>query len=208
MFVFLEINSVPQGLHLWHDGVRPINWEKLSVCTHIILAQIHPWLIQNKMKTFCERFAIKILITNDTFPYAMQHLTARVGATKRIYFPRLKPDFSRLSKHWLPIEYHVHIWQVSPQLNCCDTRQIWKWFEELNSYICQISNFLKGVMKGQGFVNLHARWLGAWVSVFICYVMGCIMVTWKFWNQTWKSLEIALELVGRVQSSSHWFESM
>ena len=64
----------------------------------------------------------KILITNDTFPYAMQHLTARVGATKRIYFPRLIPDFSRLSKHWLPIEYHVHIWQVSPQLNCCDTR--------------------------------------------------------------------------------------
>ena len=28
-------------------------------------------------------------------------------------------DFSRLSQRWLPIEYHVHIWQVSSQL-CFD----------------------------------------------------------------------------------------
>ena len=37
------------------------------------------------------------------------------------YFPR----FSESSKHWLPIEYHVHIWQVSLQLGCSDTLQIW-----------------------------------------------------------------------------------
>ena len=29
--------------------------------------------------------------------------------------------------HWLTIEYHVHIWQVSPQLDCGDTCKIWTW---------------------------------------------------------------------------------
>ena len=34
-------------------------------------------------------------------------------------------DFSPSSNDWLPIEYHVHVWQV-----CDDTGQIWKWFKE------------------------------------------------------------------------------
>ena len=38
-----------------------------------------------------------------------------------LYFP----IFLKWSKHWLPFEYHVHIWQVSPQLSCGDTCQIW-----------------------------------------------------------------------------------
>ena len=38
------------------------------------------------------------------------------------------PNFSAFSKHWLLIEYHIHIWQVSPQLSCGDTCQIWMWF--------------------------------------------------------------------------------
>ena len=42
------------------------------------------------------------------------------------------PNVSSLSKHILPFEYHVHIWQVSPQLSCGDTRQMWKWFKETN----------------------------------------------------------------------------
>ena len=33
-------------------------------------------------------------------------------------------NFSALSKHTLAIEYHVNIWQVSPQLNCGGTCQI------------------------------------------------------------------------------------
>ena len=51
-----------------------------------------------------------------------------VGVTKPIspfrYFPYILP----LSKHWLHFEYHVHIWQVSPQLSCGDTCQIWTWY--------------------------------------------------------------------------------
>ena len=47
-------------------------------------------------------------------------------------FPSLRYflDFSPL----LPVEYHVHIWQVSPQHSCGDTCQIWKWFKEPNRY--------------------------------------------------------------------------
>ena len=41
-------------------------------------------------------------------------------------FPPLRyfPKCSALPKHTLAIEYHVYIWQVSPQLSCCGTCQI------------------------------------------------------------------------------------
>ena len=37
---------------------------------------------------------------------------------------RYFPNLSVLSKHMLAIEYHVYIWQVSPQLSCGGTCQI------------------------------------------------------------------------------------
>ena len=44
-------------------------------------------------------------------------------------FPPLHyfPNFSTSPKYMLAIKYHVHIWQVSPQLSCGDTYQIWMW---------------------------------------------------------------------------------
>ena len=41
------------------------------------------------------------------------------------YFPK----FSEWSKQCLAAWYHVHIWQVSPQLSCGDTWQIWMWLK-------------------------------------------------------------------------------
>ena len=41
----------------------------------------------------------------------------------------------------LAIEYHVHMWQVLPQLSCSDTCQIWMRFKECNKYFCEIKNF-------------------------------------------------------------------
>ena len=35
-------------------------------------------------------------------------------------------------KHWVPVWYHVHIWQVSPQLICGHTRSIWTWIKILS----------------------------------------------------------------------------
>ena len=40
---------------------------------------------------------------------------------------RYFPKFSASPKYMLAIVYHVHIWQVLPQLSCGDTCQIWMW---------------------------------------------------------------------------------
>ena len=54
------------------------------------------------------------------------------GIEKPISFIPLLYWSAPLSKHELPIEYNVYIWQVSPQLSCGDPRQIWKWLKEPN----------------------------------------------------------------------------
>ena len=57
---------------------------------------------------------------------------------------RYFPNFSESQKHALAIEYHVYISQVSPQLSCGDTCQIWMWSKESNRYFCKIENFACG----------------------------------------------------------------
>ena len=64
-------------------------------------------------------------------------------------------NFSALSKQTLAIEYPVYIWQVSPQLSCGDTCQIWTWFEESNMYFCHIENFAYGEINDRSFSNPH-----------------------------------------------------
>ena len=68
---------------------------------------------------------------------------------------RYFPNFSALSKQTLAIEYHVYIWQVSPQLSCGDTCQIWMWFEKSNMYFCHIENFAYGEINERSFSNPH-----------------------------------------------------
>ena len=46
-------------------------------------------------------------------------------------------SFSEWSKFSLPIEYHVHVLQLS----CDDTCQIWMWFYECNLDFCENRNF-------------------------------------------------------------------
>ena len=43
--------------------------------------------------------------------------------------------FSESSECCLPFD--IHIWQVSPQLSCGDTCQIWMWFKAFNGYWCK-----------------------------------------------------------------------
>ena len=40
---------------------------------------------------------------------------------------RYFPNFSASLRYMLATVYHVHIWQVLPQLSCDDTCQIWMW---------------------------------------------------------------------------------
>ena len=68
---------------------------------------------------------------------------------------RYFPDFSALSKHTLDTEYHVCIWQVSPQLSCGDTCQIWMWFKGSNSYFCKIEKFAYGEINERSFSSPH-----------------------------------------------------
>ena len=74
-----------------------------------------------------------------------------------IEFSRFRyfPHFLLLSKQTLAIEYHVYIWQVSPQLSCGDTCQIWMWFRESNRCFCKIVNFAYGEISERSFSNPH-----------------------------------------------------
>ena len=44
------------------------------------------------------------------------------------------PSFSESSQHLLPVKYHIHVWQMLPQISCGDTCQIWMWFKEPITY--------------------------------------------------------------------------
>ena len=68
---------------------------------------------------------------------------------------RYFPKFSSLWKHTLTIEVHVYIWQVSPQLSCGDTCQIWMWFKESNKHFCKIEYFAYGEINERSFSNPH-----------------------------------------------------
>ena len=65
---------------------------------------------------------------------------------------------SALSKQTLAFEYRIYIWQVSPQLNCGDTCQIWMWFKESNMYFWHTENFAYGEINERSFSNPHPWW--------------------------------------------------
>ena len=82
-----------------------------------------------------------------------------VGVTKPIFSVPLFSTFSVIVKKALDIEYRVYIWQVSPQLSCGDTCQIWMWFRESNRYFCKIENFAYGEISERSFSNPHPSWI-------------------------------------------------
>ena len=88
------------------------------------------------------------------------------GLLSRFPSFRYFPNYSAWSKHTLDIEYHVYIWQVSPQLSCDDTCQIWKWFKESNRYFWKIENFAYGEINERNFSNPHPRAGVKYVFVF------------------------------------------
>ena len=92
------------------------------------------------------------------------------------------PHFPWLSKQTLAIEYRVHIWQVSPQLSCGDTCQIWMWFRESNKYFCKIENFAYGEINEGSFSNPHPRFC-IWSTLpERCFEFACetMPASWRF----------------------------
>ena len=72
-------------------------------------------------------------------------------------FPPLRyfPNFSALSKHAFAIDYHIYIWQVSLQLSCSGTCQIWMWFKESRRHFRKMENFAYGEINEWSFSNPH-----------------------------------------------------
>ena len=64
-------------------------------------------------------------------------------------------NFSALSKHTLDIEYHVHIWQTSPQLGCNDTCEIWMCLKELLNVLLEDKKIAYGEINERSFINPH-----------------------------------------------------
>ena len=85
---------------------------------------------------------------------------------------RYFPNFSALWVHTLVIEYHIHICQVSPQLNYGDTCQIWMLLKEFNRYICNIENFVYREINEWSFSDPHswyvAKYTGNRTHNFCC----------------------------------------
>ena len=118
---------------------------------------------------------IKIVTINTVWPKSStlvlkvtrihQHAKAQGWGLLRRFPPFLYfSNFSTSSKYMLAIVYHVHIWQVSPQLSCGDTTcQIWMRFKECIRYFCQIENFAYGEIDERNFSNPHSRPFLSWV---------------------------------------------
>ena len=68
---------------------------------------------------------------------------------------RYFPNYSEWYKQWLPEWYQVYIWQVSPQLSCGDTWQIWTWLKVSNLYFCKIKISRNGEINERSFRNPH-----------------------------------------------------
>ena len=82
---------------------------------------------------------------------------AGVGLLSQFPPFRYIPNFSASPKYMLAIEYHVHIWQVSPQLSCGDIGQKWMWYQESNRYFGRIENSAYGEINERSFSNHHPR---------------------------------------------------
>ena len=94
-------------------------------------ADLTNWLPSQK-KIFREIILIALVVTSVA------------GVTKPISpVPSFTKFFTMVKswKHTLATPYHLYIWQVSPQLSCGDTCQIYRWFKEINRYFLNIENF-------------------------------------------------------------------
>ena len=125
------------------------------------------WLYSSCVKTYVPRQLVFI----DTMYQQIYFIHPGVGITKPVSSLPLFSLFSEWSKHQLPIEYHVHIWQMSPQLSRGDTCQIWIWFKEYDKYFWNIENIHNKEIHGS-CSNPHPRstvYPLKHVIIFMCF---------------------------------------
>ena len=90
---------------------------------------------------------------------------------------RYYPNFSASPKYMLAIVYHVHIWQVLPQLSCGDTCQIWMWCKQSNRYFDRIETFAYGEINERSFSNPHPRYCWCGVPCIQCLYQSSSLYT-------------------------------
>ena len=90
---------------------------------------------------------------------------------------RYFPNFSASPKYMLAIVYHVHIWQVLPQLSCGDTCQIWMWCKQSNRYFDRIKSFAYGEINERSFSNPHLRYCWCGVPCIQCLYLSSSLYT-------------------------------
>ena len=78
-----------------------------------------------------------------------------VEVTNPIFSVSLFSHFFWMIKNWIPRWYHVHIWQVSPQLSCGDTWQIWMWLKYLTYTFAKPKFPCNGEIDIRRFNNPH-----------------------------------------------------
>ena len=134
-------------------GDKPLSEPRMeSLLTHICISRPQ-WV--KAMMTYCplEPYDVTIAQLNINSNILGQ------GWWLQSQFPSFcySLNFSIMSKHTLAIEYNVYIWQVSPQLSCGDTCQIWMWFKESNRYFCKTEIFVYGKINKWSFSNPQPR---------------------------------------------------
>ena len=168
------------GSKLWNDvvnsdpGIANCDFKDLmDFLPYLILSNIH-WSCQIVLRFYTEHSHARCKISKR-----LDNWNIRYGHTKFQgwgllgQFPpfRYFPNFSASPKYMLAIVYHVHIWQVLPQLSCGDTCQIWMWCKWSNRYFDRIENFAYGEINERSFSNPHPRWFGS-VSDRTAFVRG------------------------------------
>ena len=105
-----------------------------------------------------------------------------------IRFPlfRYFPNFSTSPKYMLAIEYHVHIWQVLPQLRCGNTCQICMWLKVCSRYFCDFENFAYGEIDERSFSNPRplsfVRWWKAELAFSTSSEVDESSCCWLIWR--------------------------
>ena len=93
-------------------------------------------------------FVVGYIINFSCFRDGFSHILQGWG-----YFPIFFSEWWLI--HWLPVRQHVHIQQVSPQLSCGDTWQIWTWLKVFNLYFCYIKIHRNRKITERSFSNPH-----------------------------------------------------
>ena len=98
--------------------------------------------------------------------------------------------FSESSLYLLPVEYHIHIWQVLPQLSCGGNWQIWMWSKKSESYVWKSENFSNIDINKQSFINPHLRSrlclynCCVYFNIMLLYTLQMVSIT-KCWLVSW-----------------------